>query len=255
MFQILTYSWLGMIFLVFILGLFFLEFPLWLRNSQLKRLTKIAAALIKTRSPERSARETRAMVLRKLTSVKWMAEPMKRFDKAWRGSVSDDREEAFDSIFLQEFLSPSIVLPGTANRHMALVLPGMLVGLGIVGPFLGLVLGLPSIGAAPESFAVDEELRNLVGVITQSLGLAFWTSIAGIGLSLLFLFGDRVSVHLVERKVLELSRIVERIYPCLSAGEIARTQQSATARSLRQSANPRDRCCGCHSRCSRARIH
>jgi hypothetical protein len=221
--NILTYLWLGLILSIFLLGLLLLESPLWIRISQLNRLTKFASGLQKQASSEETLSEARNTLLSKLSSISWLRHTARKFDQEWRAAVLKDRHAAIGPILLHEFLVPSVVLPGRANRHMALAIPGILVGLGIIGTFLGLVLGLPDIGRAGPSVDAGQ-LQELVGVITRSLGLAFWTSIAGIGLSLWFLFTDRLSVHLLERRVMEISRCTQAIYPCLPAAEITRME-------------------------------
>lgn len=71
-------------------------------------------------------------------------------------------------------------LPGPA---MAPYLTGLLVLLGMVGTFLGMVATLNGTGAALDSATSVEAVRNTLAAPVRGLGLAFGTSVAGIAAS------------------------------------------------------------------------
>ena len=227
--QPILLGFLSFIIGVFLVGLLLLEFPLLKRSWQLKGGVRRCHKIVKSRNPER-LQECRAQVVRVLSQVGWLFEPVRQFDKAWRGAVLSEDQGAVGPIELLDFLPPQKVLPRIANRHMALVVPGILVASGIVGTFVGLVLGLPGIGS-PDIGTDPGELRVLVSTITQSLGLAFWTSIAGISLSMVFLAIDRLMLHLVETKVIRLSELTRLAFPVLTDYELARLQHSLLTQS------------------------
>ena len=60
-------------------------------------------------------------------------------------------------------------------------LPGILTGIGIIGTFLGLIIGLSSFDVSDPSKA-QEELKNLINAV----GHAFWVSGAAIALAMVF---------------------------------------------------------------------
>ncbi len=69
----------------------------------------------------------------------------------------------------------------SAHEQVLAQIPGTLTGLGILGTFLGLLLGLQKLGFSSATSTV-ESIQTLLGGVR----LAFYTSIAGIILSILF---------------------------------------------------------------------
>ena len=61
------------------------------------------------------------------------------------------------------------------------ILPGTLTGLGILGTFIGLILGINTIGFG----SVDAALESVQGLL-KGINIAFYTSISGVILSILF---------------------------------------------------------------------
>ena len=83
----------------------------------------------------------------------------------------------------------TIVFPRISSGFYQAV-PNLLTGFGILGTFLGLAAG---VGAAKSGLS-SEDPRQITAALQQLLGgasLAFWTSIVGIGSSILFVFVER----------------------------------------------------------------
>ena len=83
----------------------------------------------------------------------------------------------------------TIVFPRISSGFFQAV-PNLLTGVGILGTFLGLAAG---VGAAKSGLS-SEDARQITAALQQLLGgasLAFWTSIVGIGCSILFVFVER----------------------------------------------------------------
>lgn len=83
----------------------------------------------------------------------------------------------------------TIVFPRISSGFYQAV-PNLLTGVGILGTFLGLAAG---VGAAKSGLS-SEDPRQITAALQQLLGgasLAFWTSIVGIGCSILFVFVER----------------------------------------------------------------
>jgi uncharacterized phage infection (PIP) family protein YhgE len=87
------------------------------------------------------------------------------------------------------FTEPA-VLGGGYNRGLALTLPGVFTGLGILGTFMGLVAGLSGIPLNNPN-GISEGAGQLIG----GMATAFNTSLAGILLSLIWLFAHRRSLR------------------------------------------------------------
>ena len=83
----------------------------------------------------------------------------------------------------------TIVFPRISSGFYQAV-PNLLTGLGILGTFFGLAAG---VGAAKSGLS-SEDARQITAALQQLLGgasLAFWTSIAGIGCSIIFVLVER----------------------------------------------------------------
>lgn len=88
----------------------------------------------------------------------------------------------------EDVFTEQAVLGGSYNRGLALTLPGVFTGLGILGTFMGLVAGLSGIPLNDPN-GISEGAGQLIGGMTT----AFNTSLVGIVLSLLWLFVHRRS--------------------------------------------------------------
>lgn len=219
-----TLTWLAGIGTVFLLALFFLELPLLMRSLQIKAVTrKCRKGVMSLAVTETQTR--RNLILRSLSTRRWLRPVAEAFDKKWRAALRVSSDAAIGDIDFLAHVSPEAVLPRISNRDMAHAMPGILVALGILGTFMGLVKGLPAVGSQEISGATDPaQLSRLVNTITQSLGLAFWTSIVGISGSVLFLFIDRILFQTLEGGIKKLSAIVGEVFPTVSEQELGRIQ-------------------------------
>jgi len=96
-------------------------------------------------------------------------------------------------------------------------IPGIFVALGIFGTFLGLVLGL-------KGLKIDElaNLKQGVGQLLSGLSLAFYTSLLGIALSVIFSFSYRFLIRRLEKAIFKLNELVGFLFPCCSYEHYAR---------------------------------
>lgn len=112
-----------------------------------------------------------------------------------------------------EVFTEEAVLEGY-NRQMAITLAGIFTGLGILGTFIGLVIGLSN---------VSTDATVMIASVTQLIGgmsTAFSTSIAGIFFSLLWLLCDRTLLHSVQKHAGSFFLAVRRVYPVESADRL-----------------------------------
>lgn len=79
-----------------------------------------------------------------------------------------------------DYLNDAFLNNKTADRVLVQI-PGTLTGLGILGTFLGLLLGLRQ-----TVFSSGESTRSSISLLLGGVRLAFYTSIAGVLLSILF---------------------------------------------------------------------
>lgn len=143
-----------------------------------------------------------------LGQIRWAKKGFQSFHLAWQEARPHGDDKAILPIRLREFLSPEDVLDGVRNRRLAEALPGFFVALGIFGTFLGLVLGLQDL-----EFGKLDNLQSGVGHLVSGLSLAFFTSLAGIAMSIAFSFIYRLSINRLERSFLALDSLLSEIYP------------------------------------------
>jgi len=86
----------------------------------------------------------------------------------------------------RDFFSRSALCQQDAGNRFARLVPGALTGLGILGTFFGLVLGLYQM-----NLDTTEALRRSIHTITSGMQTAFITSIAGILFSLAYSYDDQ----------------------------------------------------------------
>lgn len=214
---------LALIALVFLISVGMLLAPLWHRIRQICKLRK--ECLKHQPSDPGQAAISRASILKILTKNQWLDQSAREYDKQWRGAYLEEYSASLGDTQLSDFLSPSDILPRIANRQVAGAIPGILVALGILGTFLGLVMVLPDLNANPKASEVDA-LKELIQTVRSGLGLAFWTSILGISSSIIFLFCDRMLIQRVENEIHWLSHSVGTAYRTLSSYEMGRIQFS-----------------------------
>jgi methyl-accepting chemotaxis protein len=108
------------------------------------------------------------------------------------------------------FNTATIVDPTVHNRFFDTV-PSHLVGLGILGTFLGLAAG---VGVASGDLNSQDPtlIRNSLSQLLKGASLAFLTSIFGLGSSLVFLWIERILVGRVHRT---LGAWVEKLEACV----------------------------------------
>ena len=125
----------------------------------------------------------------------------------------------------------TIVFPRIESEIFRSV-PNLLTGIGILGTFLGLAVGV-GVASAGLTSANQARITEALGELLTGAALAFWTSVAGILLSMVFLLVQRVNSR---RCHLALSRWVMALEDCLfriTAEDLARQ----TLEQARTSAN------------------
>lgn len=190
----------------------FLVFGFWIFSRISFRYFQIVFSRFKIRKILKKTDELRAartnLKVRLFKKIRWAKEPFKAFHLAWEEARPQGEAKAILPIRLREFLTPEIVLDGARNRRIAEALPGIFVGLGIFGTFLGLVLGLREL-----EFGKLENLQNGVGHLISGLSLAFLTSLGGIALSIIFSLLYRFAISRLETSFLSLDVLLSRAYP------------------------------------------
>ena len=98
-------------------------------------------------------------------------------------------------VFIDDFVNDALINKASLN-HFNAIIPGTLTGLGILGTFIGLSLGL-------SSFSGDDiyTISDNVGPLLSGMKVAFHTSVYGIFFSLIFTFIYRSIMSLAYEKL------------------------------------------------------
>ena len=212
----ITLAWILGIAAAFLWSLFWLEWPIAQRIGRLRRLVNRCKAA-------QNGPDPRIGLVAAISAESWLRPSVQQFERTWRSAYRSDRDAAVGEIHLADFLSPNDVLPARVNRYLARVIPQILIAMGIVGTFVGLVRALPATGTSDTS---AEAMEALLEGVTGGMSLAFSTSIIGISTSLIFLWVNRSLFRILEQRVTEISNLTSDVYPVISEQEVLHIQMT-----------------------------
>lgn len=144
-----------------------------------------------------------------------------RLNELWQQFVTKYRTERLEiGSKLVGIVRPEDVFTSTQvleayNRRMAMALAGVFAGIGILGTFVGLFLGLLGIETQ-----TDDQLLTGVRQLLGGMSMAFVTSIVGISFSLVWLLLDRVSYNGLRRQVGQFFDAVRSRFPVRSVESV-----------------------------------
>lgn len=114
--------------------------------------------------------------------------------KEYRNQVEQQKEEGEIVSDIEEYISEDVLSLRTW-QGLVVQIPGILTGLGILGTFLGLITGISSIG-----FSSVEAALESITLLLQGIKTAFYTSISGVILSIIFNILNRMLWNLMLRE-------------------------------------------------------
>jgi DNA repair exonuclease SbcCD ATPase subunit len=100
---------------------------------------------------------------------------------AYQSSFSIYGDVSRTTEFSEEYFNEQNILLATLNLRAINSVPNTLIGLGILGTFVGLTYGI-----ADSNFETTEAIKNSIDNLLSGMGTAFVSSIWGMGLSLVF---------------------------------------------------------------------
>ena len=103
-----------------------------------------------------------------------------RIQEDWLRLIRDWRAEDGENIRIEDYLDEDEVLEHCSGSFCRQV-PGILTALGILGTFIGLIVGLHGF-----DFAGADQMTSSVGTLVGGLNVAFFTSVYGVALSIVF---------------------------------------------------------------------
>ena len=120
-----------------------------------------------------------------------------KFDRAWNEFVEmlvlpspGSGNPIYNTSEVSKYLNETTIIFPKVDFRFYHSVPNLLMGLGILGTFVGLAVG---VGAADTglSSGVPSEITSSLEQLLSGAGLAFWSSIVGILLSLVFTWFER----------------------------------------------------------------
>lgn len=114
----------------------------------------------------------------------------------------------------ETFFTEQVLVDTPLKTEFYKHLPGILTGLGIIGTFTGLIMGLVHFDVSLDANRAQLELRNLV----NSVGHAFVVSATAIGLAMLFTWIEKSLVTARYRQVEQLAQLIDSLFDA-GAGE------------------------------------
>jgi len=109
-----------------------------------------------------------------------------RIFKEYKNKIEEEKEYDEVESDIEEYFSEDYLALKTW-QGLVLQIPGILTGLGLLGTFVGLVTGISAIGFSSVEAAIES-----ISVLLSGIESAFYTSIAGVILSIVFNILNRV---------------------------------------------------------------
>lgn len=181
----LTYYFSGLIVAVFVLFFF-----------QLVKLIFLYMSIAKANKSENILESTGK------TPLKWILAKYENSINIQVGNVKKTNVPA--SEFFSEF---SACKAHNVNLRMLDAASGTLVGLGLLGTFLGLTLGIEGFDSSN-----TENIQNSINNLLSGMGTAFYTSLFGMTLSIIFTFIDKVFRNKLSKQLFMLNERLDEMY-------------------------------------------
>lgn len=154
----------------------------------------------------------------------------KLFKKAWQEfkeslvipEIPERRKMVYKTDEAAFFFSEDRLLGQSLNLRFWNSVPALLVGLGILGTFVGLVWGL--IPFSGIDFKQTEEIRKAIEELLSGVSTAFVTSVWGMLVSLLFNGVEKLCIGKVSREIAILQDVLDVPFTLKTEEEIAEKQ-------------------------------
>ena len=144
------------------------------------------------------------------------------------GNQDDENQEVvYKTDEASLFFSEERLLDQHLNLRFWNSVPALLVGLGILGTFVGMVWGL--IPFSDVDFTNTNQIREAIKELLSGVSTAFVTSVWGMLASFLFNGLEKRGIGRVSRAIANLQRALDRIFTLTRAAEIAMRQQDELA--------------------------
>jgi chromosome segregation ATPase len=113
------------------------------------------------------------------------------------------------SLYAEEIFTDDQFAPGLSSNRIFQALPGILTGLGVLGTFVGLQLGIGGLSDGDPSKIETSKIMSLI----QGCSVAFSTSVWGVAVSLVFTFLEKLLEGFALGGVRKLQQRVDALVP------------------------------------------
>ena len=128
------------------------------------------------------------------------------FEKSLYKSVDTDtgKERVYVTEPIRYFFTEDTLFIGVLNLRFWNSVPALLVGIGILGTFAGLALGVSNLGSMDlESLKIGNQMPKEMQDLLDGMSAAFISSIVGMSTSLLFSGLEKYCIHILSKLITE----------------------------------------------------
>ena len=158
--------------------------------------------------------------------------PQKQVDEFGQEKIIRWRSTSMSEMFFSERVLVDTPLKTEYYKH----LPGILTGIGIIGTFSGLILGLMNFEVAGSPAIVRASLGNLI----QGVGHSFFVSAAAIIMAMGFTYYEKSTVTNCYRLVEEFCQVIDSLFDAGAGEEYLERMVIAAESSATQSSQIKD---------------
>lgn len=121
--------------------------------------------------------------------------------------IGDENDKKTNELAESFFNSNSLIIACRINRQAMSAAAGMLVGIGVLGTFLGLSYSVTGFDTSTSEKILDSIQRLLPG-----MGTAFFTSLAGMILSSLYILCEKIVLSMLSKEVANVAESLNELY-------------------------------------------
>lgn len=125
--------------------------------------------------------------------------------KDYNESFIDFNEEEKTDDYSYEYFNEKNLMASNSNFKLINSIPNILVGLGILGTFVGLTYGISNFNTGS-----TEQIKSSIQILLAGMGTAFISSIYGMFFSLLFTFFEKVQINSLYQAIHKLCYNLDR---------------------------------------------
>ena len=124
--------------------------------------------------------------------------------------LSHDGRKLFNTVDASYFFNTQNLARGITDSRIISSAPGLLTGMGVLGTFIGLQLGMGSLNL---NFANVEDLTKTIIPLVKGATVAFSTSVWGILTSIIFNLSEKTVEAYLRKKITFLQDKIDFLYP------------------------------------------